>query len=104
MCQSLTRICGLFYSICFSTLILPSYVRLNEVLGVARGIFFNQILNKNLEFSKEKNSGYSRVPSKNVSPFGPAVWQAIGNIYIYTNVLFYYIDDFNNYNGQLIIL
>ena len=28
--------------------------------------------------------------SKNVSPFGPAVWPDIGNIY--TNVLFYYID------------
>ena len=34
--------------------------------------------------------GYPRVPSKNVSPFGPAVWPVIGNIY--TNVLFYYID------------
>ena len=29
---------------------------------------------------------------KNVSPFDPAVWPAIGNIY--TNVLFYYIDYF----------
>ena len=27
---------------------------------------------------------YSRVPTKNVSPFGPAVWQAIVDIYIYT--------------------
>ena len=27
--------------------------------------------------------GYSRVPSKNVSPFGPAFWPAIANIYIY---------------------
>ena len=33
-------------------------------------------------------SGYSRVPSKNVSPFGPAVRPAIGNIH--TNDLFYY--------------
>ena len=24
--------------------------------------------------------GYSRVPSKNVNPFGPAVWPAIANI------------------------
>jgi len=30
------------------------------------------------------------VPSKSFSPFCPAIWPAIGNIY--TNVLFYYID------------
>ena len=35
--------------------------------------------------------GYPRIPSKNVSPFGPAIWPAIGNIY--TNVLFYFIDN-----------
>ena len=30
---------------------------------------------------------------KKIQPkFGPAVWPAIGNIYIYANVLFYYID------------
>ncbi len=31
---------------------------------------------------------------KNFSPIGPAVWSAIRNIYIYiyTNILFYYID------------
>ena len=35
--------------------------------------------------------GYPWVSLKNVRPFGPAVWPAIGNIY--RNVLFYYIDD-----------
>ena len=34
--------------------------------------------------------GYQWVPSKNFSPFGPAVCLAIGNIY--TNVFFYYMD------------
>ena len=28
----------------------------------------------------------------NFSSIGPAVWPGISNIYIYTNVLFYYID------------
>ena len=32
--------------------------------------------------------GHLGVSTKNVSPIGPAVWPAIGNIY--TNVLFYY--------------
>jgi len=44
--------------------------------------------------------GYPWVPSQNVSPFGPAVWPAIGNIY--GNVLFYYIDDLES--NILIIL
>ena len=34
--------------------------------------------------------GYPWVPSKNISPFCPAVWRAIGNIF--TNFLFYNID------------
>ena len=37
---------------------------------------------------------YPWIPSKNVSPFGPAVWPALGNIY--TNVLFYCIDYYND--------
>jgi len=32
------------------------------------------------------------VSTKNVSPFGPAIWPAIGKIYKYMNVLFYYIE------------
>ena len=36
--------------------------------------------------------GHPECPQKNVSTIGPVVWAAIGNIYIYTNVLFYYID------------
>ena len=48
--------------------------------------------------------GYSKVLSKNVSPFGPDFWPAIGNIY--TNVLFYYIDIliFSNLLEKRIIL
>ena len=40
------------------------------------------------------NPGYSRVPSKNVNPFGPAVWPATVNIkiYIYMSEKLYYID------------
>ena len=34
--------------------------------------------------------GYSRVSSRNVRSFGPAVWPATGNMY--RRVLFYYID------------
>ena len=34
--------------------------------------------------------GYSRVSSRNVRPFGPAVWPATGNMY--WRFLFYYID------------
>ena len=37
--------------------------------------------------------GYSWIPSKNISPFALAVWPAIGNMY--TNVLFYYIEEDN---------
>ena len=37
--------------------------------------------------------GYPGVLSKKLSPFGPAVWPAIHSIYLYTNVLFYYIDN-----------
>ena len=63
----------------------------NEVPGVARGI-------KKSDLKKWKNyillpilpQGYPWVPSKNISPFGSAVWPAIRNIY--KNVLFYYID------------
>ena len=33
---------------------------------------------------------YPGVPSKNVCPIGPAVWPAIGNIYI---LMSYYTDD-----------
>ena len=36
-------------------------------------------------------SGYRCVSTKKLSPFGAAVWPARGNIY--TNALFYYIDD-----------
>ena len=44
--------------------------------------------------------GVALAPSKNVSSFGPAVYPAIGNIY--TNVLFYSIDNnyTNNYNND----
>ena len=34
---------------------------------------------------------FSWIPSKNVSPFGPAVWPTRGNIY--TNILFYHTDE-----------
>ena len=37
--------------------------------------------------------GHPRVSTKNSSPIGPVVWPAIDNIYIYTNVLFYFIED-----------
>ena len=33
-------------------------------------------------------------PTTNISPFGPALWPARGNIYM--NVLFYYIEDEEN--------
>ena len=36
--------------------------------------------------------GTPKCPQKKSRPIGPAVWPAIGNIYIYTNVLFYYVD------------
>ena len=40
----------------------------------------------------------SECPQKNFSPFGPAVWPAIGNIYM--NVLFYYIENNSNNNNE----
>ena len=46
-----------------------------------------QILNFLMPMSP---TGNRQVSTKNVSPFGPAVWPAKGNIY--TNVLFYYIN------------
>ena len=36
--------------------------------------------------------GHPWVSTKKFSPLDPAVWPAIRNIYIYTNVLFYYTD------------
>ena len=69
---------------------------LAEVPGVARGKKENlDLWEKKSIFERKKNyfytiffslcypRGYSRVPSKNVSPFGPAFWPAIANIYIY---------------------
>ena len=57
------------------------YIILAEVPGVAREIF-------KIEFLK----GYSRVPSKNVSSFGPAVWPAIDNIYVWAKSFINFID------------
>ena len=54
------------------------YYLLAEGPGVARG--------KNRFFSPcHPSSGYPLVSSKNLGPFGPAVWSAIGNIH--TNVI-----------------
>ena len=67
--------------------------------GVARG---KKILKKCFFFKFEKHIFYfflayttPRPPMsvlKRFRPIGPAVWPAIGKIYIYSNVLFYYID------------
>ena len=46
---------------------------------------------KNLNFLPLSQPGYPWVSTKNVSPFGPVVWPATGNIY--PNVLFYYKED-----------
>ena len=67
--------------------------------GVARGICLNEILkipgvfSKKFRFLKKKSiflafvtPGAPMGSLKKFSPFGPAVWPAIGNIY--TNVLF----------------
>ena len=65
--------------------------------GVARGIKKNLILKKNRFLKKEKKlifspilpSGYSRVPLIIVSPFDLAVWLAIANMYLQTNIYIY---------------
>ena len=59
------------------------------------------IYEKNVEKNIEKKTppGQPWVFTKNFSPFGPAVWPALGNTY--KNVLFYYID---NHNSDIIIL
>ena len=50
--------------------------------------------------------GHPRVSTKNVSPICPAVWPAIGNIYIciYMYVLFYYIDDADIFRYKLFVI
>ena len=50
-----------------------------------RGKFFdfNQIQILEFFFGQCYSQGYPWVPSKNVSPFGPAVWPAFANINIY---------------------
>ena len=71
----------------FSKKGLRQYVILAKGPGVVRGK--NKFENKQNKFENQKNWPMS--VKKNFSPFGPAVWPTIGNIYIYTNVLFYYI-------------
>ena len=44
---------------------------------------------------------HPEVFTKNYSPIGSAVWPAIGNIYIFTNVLFYFIDLFRTHSGTI---
>ena len=70
------------------SLVVSLYKELAGVPGVARG------LKKRILKRKKSTKNCLWVPSKSFSPFGPAVWPAIHNIY--TNVLFYYIDDMND--------
>ena len=75
-------------------------ILLAEGPGVARGkkkleFFFlkRKILKqKKIGFFILKHPAGTPVSTQKLSPFGPAVWPAIGDIYKYTNVLFYYID------------
>ena len=64
------------------------YNRLAEQPGVAHG---TKKLNLKKIFVEKTPHDHSWVSTKNFSPIGPAVWQAIGN-YIYTNVSLYYVD------------
>ena len=82
--------------------------RLNSgILGMERLVLKHNIQAEGLDIAREKKKLRTnfeffianctpRPPlsvQKNFSPIGPAVWPALGNIYIYTNVLFYHLDN-----------
>ena len=65
----------LVYNWLFS-LVVSLYKELAGVPGVARGI------KKRILKRKKSTKNCLRVPSKSFSPFGPAVWPALADIYI----------------------
>ena len=66
------------------------YVKLTEGPGDAIKKNWKIYLKKKIRFFKPITPpGLHWVPQKNFSSIGPAVWPAIRNIHIYTNVLFF---------------